>query len=146
MTENEYRAVLHDTLKRHTEAALDMIFQIKINLPEKAEAVEFGIHPSQDEDGLFSVMVHLCGPDLYVLNKAIEKYRELFDAKFIEGELQPNVPVFDLEGVSFSVNDVIVGVGVDWINTLWGLSGGLGIPGYAFGEECSTTGSVPLGK
>lgn len=146
MTETEYRAVLHDTLKRQTESALDLIFQIKINLPEKTEAVEFGIHPSQDEDGLFSVMVHLRGPELYVLNNAIGKYRELFDVKFIEGELQPNVPVFGHGDVSFSVNDVIVEVGVDWIDTLWSLSGGLGIPGYAFGEECSATGPVPLGK
>lgn len=146
MTETEYRTVLHDTLERHTESALDTMFQIKTNLPEKAETVEFGIHPSQDEDGLFSVMVHLRGPELYVLNKAIGNYRELFDVKFIEGELQPNVPVFDPEDVSYSVNDVIFEVGLDWINTLWGLSGGLGIPGYAFGEECSTTGLVPLGK
>lgn len=113
LTETEYRAVLHDTLKRQTESALDLIFQIKITLPEKAEAVEFGIHPSQD---------------------------------FIEGELQPTVPVFGPGDVLFSVNDVIVEVGVDWINTLWSLSGGLGIPGYAFGEKCSTTGLVPLGK
>lgn len=146
MTETEYRAVLHDTLKSHTQAALDLILQIKNNLPEKAKTAEFGIHPNQDEDGLFSVMVHLCGPDLYVLNKSIEQYRELFDVKFTGGELQPNVPVFDSGDVSFSINDLIVEIGIDWVKTLWCLSGGLGIPGYAFGEECSTTGLIPLGK
>ncbi|HHH1657114.1 TPA: DUF6389 family protein, partial [Yersinia enterocolitica] len=140
MTETEYREVLQNTLKGYTQSAVDMIFKIKTNLPEKAKSVDVGIHPNQDEDGMFSVMVHLCGPDLYVLNKAIADYRLLFDVKFIGGKLQPNVPILDPDEVSFSINDLIVEVSIDWVKTIWDLSGGLKIPGYVFGDECSSTG------
>lgn len=51
--ENEYREVLQDTLKSYTQSAVDMIFKIETNLPEKAKSVEVGIHPNQDEDGMF---------------------------------------------------------------------------------------------
>ncbi|MEG2272927.1 MAG: DUF6389 family protein [Hafnia sp.] len=146
MTETEYREVLKDTLKIYTQSAADMIFKIKTNLPEKAKSVDVGIHPSQDQDGMFSVMVHLCGADLYALNKAIADYRLLFDVKFIGGKLQPNVPILDPDDVSFSINDLIVEVGIDWVKTLWDLSGGLKIPGYVFGDECSSTGLIPLSK
>lgn len=146
MTKTEYREVLHDTLKNHTQSAVDMIFNINTNLPEKAKSAEVGIHPNQDEDGMFSVMVHLCGPDLYVLNKAIADYRLLFDVKLIGGKLQPNVPILDPEEVSFSINDLIVEVSIDWVKSIWDLSGGLKIPGYVFGDECSSTGLIPLSK
>ncbi|HBS7955897.1 TPA: hypothetical protein MAS65_002827 [Klebsiella pneumoniae] len=146
MTKTEYREVLQDTLKSYTQSAVDMIFKIKTNLPEKAKSVEVGIHPNQDMDGMFSVMVHLCGPDLYVLNKAIADYRLLFDVKVIEGKLQPNVPILDPDEVSFSINDLIVEVSIDWVKTIWDLSGGLKIPGYVFGDECSSTDLIPLSK
>lgn len=119
---------------------------IKTNLPEKAKSVKVGIHPDQNEDGMFSIMVHLCGPDLYVLNKAIADYRLLFDVKFIGGKLQPNVPIMDPDEVSFSINDLIVEVSIDWVKTIWDLSGGLKILGYVFGDECSSTGLIPLSK
>lgn len=144
--ETEYREILQDTLKSYTQSAVDMIFKIKINLPEKAKSVEIGIHPNQNEDGMFSVMVHLCGPDLYALNKAIADYRLLFDVKIIGGKLHPNVPTMDPDEVSFSINDLIVEVSVDWVKTIWNLPGGLRIPGYVFGDECSTTGLIPLSK
>ncbi len=146
MTKTEYREVLQDTLKSYTQSAVDMIFKIKTNLPEKAKSVEVGIHPNQDEDGMFSVMVHLCGPDLYVLNKAIADYRLLFDVKLIGGKLQPNVPILDPNEVSFSINDLIVEVSIDWVKTIWDLSGGLKIPGYVFGDESSSTSLIPLSK
>lgn len=146
MTETEYREVLQYTLKGYTQSAADMILKIKTNLPEKAKSVDIGIHPNQDEDGMFSVMVHLCGPELYVLNKAIADYRLLFDVKFIGGKLQPNVPILDPDEVSFSINDLIVEVSIDWVKTVWDLSGGLKIPGYVFGHECSSTGLIPLSK
>lgn len=119
MTKTEYREVLQNTLKSYTQSAVDMIFKIKTNLPEKAKSVEVGIHPNQDEDGIFSVMVHLCGPDLYVLNKAIADYRLLFDVKLIGGKLQPNVPIMDPGEVSFSINDLIAEVSIDWVKTIW---------------------------
>lgn len=146
MTENEYREILQDTLKSHIQSAVDILLKIKANLPEKTKAVEIGIHPNQDEDGMFSVMVHLCGPDLYVINIAIADYRLLFDVKFIGGKLQPNVPILDPDEVSFSINDLIVEVSIDWVKAIWDLSGGLEILVYVFGDECSSTGLIPLSK
>lgn len=102
------------------------------------------MHPSQDEDGQFSIMIHLIGPDLYVLNKAIEPYCELFDTLFVKNQVQPEVPLFDPDEASFSVNDSIVEVSINWIKQLWNLSGGIGIPAFAFGEECSIEGCISL--
>lgn len=136
---------LQNILNMHTQDAIAKIISIKAILPAKARSVEVGIHPTQDEEGMFSIMIHLIGPDLYVLNKAIEPYRELFGVKFIENKLQPEVPLFDPYETSFSVNDLIVEVGIDWLKQIWNLSGGLGIPAYAFGEECAKPeGLVPL--
>lgn len=136
---------LQNILNMHTQDAIAKIISIKAILPAKARSVEVGIHPTQDEEGMFSIMIHLIGPDLYVLNKAIEPYSELFGVKFIENKLQPEVPLFDPYETSFSVNDLIVEVGIDWLKQIWNLSGGLGIPAYAFGEECAKPeGLVPL--
>lgn len=145
MTKTEYTTILQSILNMHTQDAIAKINSIKPILPEKARSVEVGIHPTQDEEGMFSIMIHLIGPDLNVLNKAIEPYRELFDVKFIENKLQPEVPLFDPYETPFSVNDLIVEVSIDWLKQIWNLSGGLGIPAYAFGEECSKPeGIVPL--
>lgn len=65
--------------------------------------------------------------------------------RYIENRLQPDVPLFDPDEVSFSVNDTIVDVSIDWIKQIWALSEGVGIPAYAFGEECSMQGKlIPL--
>lgn len=142
MTKTEY--ITTHILNMHTQDAIDKIHQIKSILPKQANSVEIGVHPTQDEEGLFAIMIHLIGSDLYVLNKVIAPYRTLFDVKFVGNKLQPEVPLFDPDETSFSVNDVIVEVGIDWIKQLWVLSGGLGIPAYAFGEECSKEGRVSL--
>ncbi|WP_146114135.1 DUF6389 family protein [Pantoea coffeiphila] len=137
MTKGEYASVLQNILKLHTQEAIDKIINIKRILPEKACIAEVGIHPTQDEEGMFSIIVHLCGPDLYLLNQVIAPYRVLFDVKDSEGKLQPDVPLFFPEETSFSVNDLIVEVSINWVQEIWALSGGLGIPAYTFGEECS---------
>ncbi len=145
MTETQYTKTLHDILNVHTQEAVEKIRRIRAILPEKTRAVEVGIHPCQDQDGTFSVMVHLKGPDVYVLNKTIAAYRELFDVKIIGGELHPEVLIVDPEEVSFSVNVLIVEAGIAWVKQIWILSGGLDIPAYIFGEECDCMeGLIPL--
>ena len=145
MTETQFTKALKDILNVHTQEAVEKIRRIRAILPEKTRAVEVGIHPCQDQDGTFSVMVHLRGPDVYVLNKTIAAYRELFDVKIIGGKLHPDVLLVDPEEVSFSVNDLIVETGIVWIKQIWILSGGLGIPAYIFGEECDCIeGLIPL--
>lgn len=137
MNQDEYKKVLWKILDMQTYDAVSNINKIKRILPEKANAVQIGIHPSQENDGMFDIIIHLQGPDLYLLNKSIKPYCQLFNVKYVEGVLQPNVPLFDFDEVSFSVNDTIVEVSIGWINQLWALSGGLNIPTCIFGEECS---------
>ena len=94
MTKTQYMIILKDILNRYTQDAIAKINRIKQILPEKARSVEVGIHPTQDEEGIFSIMIHLIGPDLYVLNKVIEPYRELFGIKFIDAKSFYHIFIF----------------------------------------------------
>jgi hypothetical protein len=145
MIQSEYEAILRNILAMHTEAALHQLDGIRNTLSQKAKSVEVGIHLPQDEEGFFSIVVHPIGPDLFVLNKSIEPYRYLFDVRFIDGKLQPEVPLFEPDDVSFSVNDVIVDVSMGWLKHLWEQSGGVGLPAQAFGEDgYGSVGSIRL--
>lgn len=68
---------------------------------------------------MFSILVHLEGPDLYGLNKAIDRHRHLFDVRFEDGILTPKVPLFDPFDAEFEVNDVIVDTSVVWLKEVW---------------------------
>ncbi|KQS90546.1 hypothetical protein ASG68_03900 [Rhizobium sp. Leaf453] len=135
LTEEKYNTLLQSILMVHTQPALSQLNAIKQSLPKQARQFEIGIHPGQDGEGFFDVVVHLDGPDLYVLNKAIQPYRVLFSVKCIDGRMQPDVPMFDPGETLFCVNDVIVDVCMTWVEKLWSQSGGVGLPGYVFGEE-----------
>lgn len=145
MTADGYKAALHDILSTHAQPALDRLAAIRQALPPKARRVMVGVHPGQDEDGFFAVVVHLEGPDLYVLNKAIDPHRLLFEVRCIDGKMQPDVPMFDPDEVDFSVNDAIVDSCMAWLEGLWQQLGGVGLPSVAFGEEgYGTLASKPL--
>lgn len=101
-----------------------------------------GIHPGQSEEGFFDIVVHLDGPDTYVLNKAVAPYRSLFEVQCIDGRMQPDVPMYGADEVRFSVNDAIVDVSMEWIEQLWREFGGAGLPAQVFGEEAY--GAVPV--
>ncbi|MCT7375027.1 DUF6389 family protein [Chelativorans salis] len=135
MTADEYRTALQSILQAHAQPALDRLHAIKRSLPEQARQLMVGIHPGQSEEGFFAVMVHLDGPDLYVLNKAIAPHRSLFEVRCMDGQMQPNVPVFDPHEPAFSVNDVIVDTCMEWVESLWQRLGGVGLPAVVFGEE-----------
>ena len=68
---------------------------------------------------MFSIVVHLEGPDSYSLNKAIDGHQYLFDVRFEDGELTPKVPLFDPFDTEFEVNDVIVDTSVIWLKEIW---------------------------
>lgn len=137
MDSGVYAERLTEVLNAHTQIALAHLIAIKNALPEKAEGLEFGVHPSQDPDGMFSVVVHLVGPDLYVLNKAIDGNRRLFDVRYEGQKVVPSVPVFDPNEVDFELNDVIVDTTVNWLRALWSEFGELkrAIPVTIFGED-----------
>jgi len=73
------------------------------------------------------VVIGLEGPDLYVLNKAIEGYRDLFDVVHGEEGLEPPVPMFSSEP-AFCVQDAIADVAADWVQALWAQCGRLVSP------------------
>jgi hypothetical protein len=145
MIEADYKAALQSILQAHAQSALEKLQEIKKSLPVKARQLMIGIHPGQTEEGFFDIMVHLDGPDLYVLNKAIAPHRSLFEVRCIDGRMQPDVPMFDPDEASFSVNDVIVDTCMEWVQNLWQRLGGIGLPAFVFGEEgYGTVESKPL--
>jgi hypothetical protein len=145
MTSEEYRETIQATLATHSESALAKLTAIKQSMPEKAKGVAIGIHPGQSEEGFFDVVVHLDGPDLFVLNKAINAHRFLFEVKVVDGEVTPDVPMFEPDEVNFSVNDLIVDTCMEWVELLWLQLGGIGRPALVFGEEgYGSLGSKPL--
>lgn len=94
MNQHDYQIALRRELDAHTDAALRVLAGLFPRLPEKAREIQFGIFPDQDGEGTFSVVIGLDGPDLYVLNKAIEGHRRLFDVVHGETGLTPPVPSF----------------------------------------------------
>ncbi|TLX16044.1 DUF6389 family protein [Rhizobium sp. MHM7A] len=145
MTADEYKAALQSILSAHAPGTLERLNAIKHSLPQKARQVKVGVHPGQSEEGFFDIAVHLEGPDLYVLNKTIASHRFLFEVKCVDGQMQPDVPMFDPDEVAFSVNDVIVDTCIEWVESLWQQLGGVGLPAVIFGDEgYGTTDSKPL--
>ena len=100
-------------------------------------AIKLGVHPNQEPDGLFAILIHLEGPDLYALNKAIDAHRYLFDVKFVDGQLAPQVPMFDPFDMDFEVNDVIVDTALLWLEEVWlNFNGKIKkLPTQVFGEQ-----------
>ncbi len=134
-TEADYKSVLQNILRAHAPTALGNLRHIKQKLPVKTRMLMVGIHPGQSEEGFFDIMVHLDGPDLYVLNKAVAPYRRLFEVQCIDGRMQPDVPMYDPDEAPFSVNDAIVDISMEWVEALWRDFGGIGLPAEVFGEE-----------
>lgn len=133
----EYAEVLGGILAAHDATALAQIRGALEHLPEEARQLHFGVHPDQDGEGTFDVMIHLDGPDLYVLNKAIAPYRKLFEIKRVPGGLNVAVPLFDPDAVDYEVRDVIADTAMDWVTRLWPKVGGVSpdLPVLAFCDE-----------
>ncbi len=95
------------------------------------------VFPDQDGEGTFSVVASLEGPDLFVLNKAIEGHRYLFDVPHTEDGIEPEVPLFASDEASFNVQDVIVDTAMQWVAELWETCGRgrSPLPGLVYGEE-----------
>ena len=136
-TAEAYRAQLDAVLPHHTAAAVARLRAVAEALPEKARRIDVGVHPTQDGDGRFDVMVHLDGPDLYVLSKAVQPHRRLLEMR--PGDPRASgLPRFDgaeEEGRDWEVNDVIAEACGDWIETVWQAAGPMPRPGVAFADE-----------
>ncbi|WP_420556352.1 DUF6389 family protein [Roseovarius sp.] len=115
----EYAELLEDVLARHDGIALAQIAGALAHLPDTARELHFGVHPDQDGEGTFSVMIHPEGPDVHVLNKAVSDYRKLFGIRHMGGGLNAPVPLFDFDEVDYEVNEVIADTAMDWVDRLW---------------------------
>lgn len=119
MDEKTYARILLKVLREHSAEAQEKLRKAISALPDRANAMEVGVHTAQDGDGIFSIVIHLLGPDLYVLNKAIRDYGLLFDVRYQDGALIPEVPLFDPSVTEFEVNDVIVDTSLIWLKELF---------------------------
>ena len=137
MDAKSYSAELLKILKAHSDQAIKTLNAVDEILPEKVSGIMLGIHPNQEPDGMFAILIHLEGPDLYVLNKAIDAHRYLFNVKFVDGRLTPQVPMFDPFESDIEVNDVIVDTALLWLEEIWMAFDGKmkKIPTQVFGEE-----------
>jgi hypothetical protein len=119
MDEAEYRTLLAAELALHTTDAASRVRHIIENLPAKARSLAFEIIPDQDGEGTFSVQATLDGPDLYVLNKAIRPYAEVFGVRHTSEGIEPPVPYLDPFDVDFEVNEVLVDTVARWMQSVW---------------------------
>ncbi len=119
MNESAYRSSLLSVLAGHSEDAGRRIRLLMENLPPKARSVEFNVLPWQDGEGGFSIRANLDGPDLYVLNKAIDEYAEIFRVIHAQSGFVPDVPMMNGYGEDFDVCNVIVDCAAHWLRSVW---------------------------
>lgn len=119
MNEKEYIAALRKVLEEYRPVALNKLKNVLKIIPDKATRIELMIFPDQDGEGTFSVRVSLSGPDLYILNKAINDHADLIDVKHTDGGLEPDVPLMDPFDSEFEVNDVLCDTVGEWLKSVW---------------------------
>ncbi len=122
MEESEYKFELRKVLDENSSFALKNLNATLQSLPEKTKSIELMIFPHQDGEGTFGVRVSLSGPDLYVLNKAIQDSADLINVIHTPEGLKPGVPMVDPFNCSFEVNDILSDVVGDWLKSVWGKS------------------------
>jgi hypothetical protein len=140
----EYKQTLLEVLRTETDAAVSALRSIDRSLPERVRSIRIIVHLPQDAEGMFAIMVHLDGPDLFALNKSIDDFRSLFEVRVNDGKPCPVVPLFDPFDQPFSVNDAIVDISMIWLKEVWAKSGGMsrGLPVTVEGED--GYGSTPV--
>lgn len=119
MTESEYKSEVRSILDQHTDEARSQLAKLPGLLPKTSRAIELKIFIDQDGEGFLTVRIALDGPDLYVINKAIEDCALLFDTKMVGGELVPPLPLMNPFDEDFSVHDALTDCAADWLITVW---------------------------
>jgi hypothetical protein len=131
-----YRQRLTAVMDDWTEDAADRLACAFGALPVKAERIDIGVHTDQDGAGFVSVMLHLHGPDLYILNKSIADFRELFVVRSTPTGLVPLVPSVNPFEQDFPTNKIAAEVAGAWALKVWMRAGGpeTGKGGCIFGD------------
>ena len=117
--ETQYRTALSQVFSEHLEIAANRLVETIRHLPIKTRAMNIEVFPDQDGEGTFTIRVGLDGPDLYVLNKAIDEWADLFDVRLTRTGLEPAVPLMEPGAESFDVNDAIVDCSARWLQQVW---------------------------
>ena len=65
------------------------------------------------------IRVHLSGPDLYVLNKAISGTADLFNTTMTATGFDPPLPVMSPGEDDFSVSDALADCAIEWLKFRW---------------------------
>ena len=97
MTEKEYIVELNKALLVQRNIVLANLNTVLLNIPELTKKISLDIFLPQDVDGSFSVYVSLDGPDLFVLNKKIEKIAEIFSVARTNEGFVPYLPLVEDE-------------------------------------------------
>jgi hypothetical protein len=116
MTKSEFENLLLPELEKNKANISEKFDQLIQNLSKSIVGIDIMIFTSQDGDGFFNIYANAQGPDLYVRQKEIEKFADLFEPKFTENGIEPYIPtVDDPFNVEFEVNDTIVDTVSKWI-------------------------------
>ena len=115
MTELEYVTKVRSILNEHSADAKAQLTKLPELLPEKTKAIEITIFMDQDGEGFLTVRIALVGPDLYVLNKAIDECALLFESKIVDGAMVPDLPMMDSFDEEFSVHNALSNCAATWL-------------------------------
>jgi hypothetical protein len=119
MDQDHYCRKVKAILDSHLDQIRKQIQATFLALPEKAKEIIIGIHIDQDGEGFLGIRVHLNGPDLYVLNKAISATANLFDTVMTETGFDPPLPIMSPSEEDFSVQDVLADCAIEWLESHW---------------------------
>ena len=119
MEESEYVAEVRTILGQHVDRARAQLGKLPALVPATAKSMEIVIFIDQDGEGFLDVRASLEGPDLYVLNKAIEDAAVLFETKMVDGEMVPPLPLVDPDEDELPVQDILTDLAADWLKAVW---------------------------
>jgi len=119
----EYQSKLLGAMQSCNQSAIENIQGAIANWPVKATAFSFDTFIDQDAEGFVSVIITPDGPDSYVLCKAIEGFRDLFDVQVVDGKLNHALPLFDPDDVQFDIRTAVSETAFQWITFLIELVG-----------------------
>lgn len=119
-SQDAYREVLREAMNAAEDAALGKLHRAIDTLPWKIEKLLIGVHLGQDEEGGFNIHLHAAGPDLSVLNKAIQPWAGLFEGRTMGfHDKRANVPMFDPYNLPYPVAETIIEEAMGWVQHVW---------------------------
>lgn len=119
MKQSEYIQAVSVVLDAFSEDVRKKIGDLGPRIPASTRNAEITIYVDDDGEGFLSVRVQLDGPDLYVLNKQIRDYAELFATRMVDTEMVPPLPLMEPDAYEFSVQHTLADCAADWLAGIW---------------------------